>query len=226
MKRLTNKIPMTNTRPGRPAYIAWLRSVANSIRTRLYVNFRCRWVKLNGILRIPWCTQLWSPHRDIEFGDRVQFGRRCVICCDAKFGNNILVAGNVAFVGRDDHTYGTVGKTVWDSPRGDKFKVIVDDDVWIGYGAIIVSGVTIGTGSIVAAGSVVTRDVSPYTIVGGNPAVVLKKRFHDIDRARHEKCIIELNHGRRSATAERYEQVTAIHQKAVEPGPYGPHHEL
>jgi acetyltransferase-like isoleucine patch superfamily enzyme len=56
---------------------------------------------------------------------------------------------------------------------------VVGDDVWIGYGAIILSGVTIGDGSIVASGSVVTKDVPPYVIVGGNPARKITERFTD-----------------------------------------------
>lgn len=55
--------------------------------------------------------------------------------------------------------------------------VIIEDEVWIGYGALILSGVTIGKGSIIAAGSVVTRDVPPYAIVGGNPAKIIRYRL-------------------------------------------------
>lgn len=58
-----------------------------------------------------------------------------------------------------------------------KGDIIVDDDVWIGYGATIMSGVHIGQGAVVAAGAVVTKDVPPYAIVGGVPAKVLKYRF-------------------------------------------------
>ena len=54
--------------------------------------------------------------------------------------------------------------------------ITIEDDVWIGYGAIILGGVTIGNGSIVAAGAVVTTDVQPYTIVGGVPAQSIKCR--------------------------------------------------
>lgn len=58
-----------------------------------------------------------------------------------------------------------------------KGDIIVDDDVWIGYGAIILSGVHISQGAIIAAGAVVTKDVPPYAIVGGVPANILKYRF-------------------------------------------------
>lgn len=58
-----------------------------------------------------------------------------------------------------------------------KGSIIVDDDVWIGYRATIMSGVHIGQGAVVAAGAVVTKDVPPYAIVGGVPARVIKYRF-------------------------------------------------
>lgn len=64
-----------------------------------------------------------------------------------------------------------------------KGNVIIGNDVWIGFGVTILSGVEIGDGAIIAAGSVVTSNVSPYAIFGGNPARLLKKRFDD--------CIIE-----------------------------------
>ncbi|MGL4347435.1 MAG: hypothetical protein ACRCR9_05090 [Chitinophagaceae bacterium] len=60
-----------------------------------------------------------------------------------------------------------------------KGNIIVEDHVWIGYGVKILSGVTIGKGSIVSTGSIVTKDIPPYTIVGGIPARVIKKRFTD-----------------------------------------------
>lgn len=57
--------------------------------------------------------------------------------------------------------------------------VIIGNDVWIGYNSTIMSGIKIGDGSVIAAGSVVVKDVEPYTIVGGNPAKFIKKRFDD-----------------------------------------------
>lgn len=60
-----------------------------------------------------------------------------------------------------------------------KGNIIIEDDVWIGQGAIILSGVTIGRGSVIGAGAVVAKDIPPYSIVVGNPGKVIKKRFSD-----------------------------------------------
>ncbi|MGL5056657.1 MAG: CatB-related O-acetyltransferase [Fusobacteriaceae bacterium] len=58
-----------------------------------------------------------------------------------------------------------------------KGPIVIKDDVWIGMDSLILSGVTIGQGAIIAAGSVITKDVVPYSIVGGNPAKVIKYRY-------------------------------------------------
>lgn len=60
-----------------------------------------------------------------------------------------------------------------------KGDIIIDDDVWIGYGSTILSGVHVGQGAVIAAGSVVTKNVPPYAVVGGNPAKLIKYRFSD-----------------------------------------------
>lgn len=60
-----------------------------------------------------------------------------------------------------------------------KGDTVVGHDVWVGYDALVMPGVRVGDGAIVAARSVVTKDVPPYTIVGGNPAVVVRQRFPD-----------------------------------------------
>ena len=66
-------------------------------------------------------------------------------------------------------------KDSWDN----KGNITIGNDVWIGYEAVILSGVTIGDGAIIGTRAVVTKDVPPYAIVGGSPAKVLKKRFSD-----------------------------------------------
>jgi acetyltransferase-like isoleucine patch superfamily enzyme len=70
---------------------------------------------------------------------------------------------------------------------GSKGDIVVKDDVWIGQNAIICSGVTVGQGAVVAAGAVVTKDVEPYAIVGGNPAKFIKYRLDESLRKKLEK---------------------------------------
>ena len=65
-----------------------------------------------------------------------------------------------------------------------KGPIVIGDDVWIGTGAMILSGVTVGQGAVIAAGSVVTKDVEPYAIVGGVPARLIRYRFDEATRAK------------------------------------------
>lgn len=131
----------------------------------------------------------------ISIGNNFYIGRYSQIECDAIIGNDVLFANNVALVGRYDHNYEQIGvPTRLASQIRDKdynwkglySKVIIGDDVWVGYGAIIMSGVVIGRGSIIAAGSVVTKDVPAYSIVGGNPAKLIKMRFSPNEILQHE----------------------------------------
>jgi Acetyltransferase (isoleucine patch superfamily) len=150
------------------------------------LKVRYRWIESTGFTRIPSETEIWSPHKDVKFGDKVQFGRHCKIQCDIEFGSSILIASDVAFVGKDDHTFNIPSQTIWDSPRGDSYKTFVGNDVWIGHGVIVMAGVHIGDGSVIAAGSVVTKDIPPCEIWGGNPAKKIKDRFTTVeDRQRH-----------------------------------------
>ena len=180
-------VSLSNVRPGRPEWLNFLRLQSSKLRTWFYRQFKCRYLKYDGFVRLPWSVVLWSPHRHIILGDHVQFGPWSIVECDLEIGNFVLIARNVAFVGRDDHRFDIPGATVWESQRGDQFKVVVEDDVWIGHGAIILSGVVIGRGSIVGVGAVVAQDVPRYSIVGGNPAKVIRMRFTDEQIAVHEK---------------------------------------
>ena len=160
---------VNNIVPGRGKIVTAIRLLANAIRSFIILNIKYPWIKHSGFTRIPFNIKIWSPHNDVTLGNRVQ--------CDINFGSNILVASNVSFVGKDDHIITKPSVTIWNSGRGDRYKTIVGNDVWIGHGAIIIAGVTIGDGAIIAAGSVVTKDVLPCTIVGGNPAHFIKNRF-------------------------------------------------
>jgi acetyltransferase-like isoleucine patch superfamily enzyme len=129
--------------------------------------------------------RLWAPER-IEIGDHSYLGHEVCIETNCRIGRFVLVANRVALVGRRDHDFKTPGVPVrfghWigsqrtPSPYRSE-EVFIDDDVWLGYGAIVLSGVRIGRGAIVAAGSVVKEDVEPYSVVGGNPAKAIGRRF-------------------------------------------------
>lgn len=108
-----------------------------------------------------------------------------------EIGNFVSIASGVKFILGGNHEINTISTFPFKvkffnekSEAWSKGPIIVKDDVWIGMDSLILSGVTIGQGAIVAAGSVVTKDVEPYSIVGGNPAKLLKYR--------HPKEIIDV----------------------------------
>ena len=115
-------------------------------------------------------------------GDRLIIGKFCSIACGAKF---LFTSGNHSMRSLSTYTFpiffdewGLDAKNIrqaWDN-KGD---IVVGNDVWIGYEAVILSGVTIGDGAIIGSRAVVTKDVPPYTIVGSVPARPIRKRFDD-----------------------------------------------
>lgn len=171
------KVDLNNTVPGRSKIKTIIRGIASSLRNLYIFGWKYRWVKHGEYTRIKFDTRISSPHHDVKLGNYVQFGRYCHISCDIEIGNYVLCAGNVHFVGKDDHLIDKPGVPIWKSGRGDNYKTFVGSDVWIGEGAIIIAGVHIGNGAIVAAGSVVTKDVDACIIVGGNPAKKIRNRF-------------------------------------------------
>jgi virginiamycin A acetyltransferase len=115
--------------------------------------------------------------------ERLIIGRFCAIASKARF---LMPGANHADLGPSTFPFGIFGPP-WDTTmdlvtgapsRGD---TVVGHDVWIGYSALILPGVTIGHGAVVAAASVVASDVPPYAIVAGNPARVIRSRFDSDD---------------------------------------------
>ena len=155
---------------------------------RNFLNFRLRhpWVVYGKDVHVQWSVRLFSPHRHIRFGDHVGIGAHCTINTDVEIGNHVMLAAHVGLVAKDAHTPDLVGTSMYESPRGDRYRIVIEDDVWIGFGAIVLSGVTIGRGAIVAAGAVVAKDVPPYAIVANPPAQIVRSRFDAADQARHD----------------------------------------
>jgi len=117
-----------------------------------------------------------------EEGTRLKIGKFCSISEEVI----ILLGGNhhtewvttYPFMGFADEW--PEAKDIGGHPRTkSKGDVIIGNDVWIGYGAMIMSGVTIGDGAVIGARALVTRDVEPYSIVAGNPARLVRKRFDE-----------------------------------------------
>lgn len=112
--------------------------------------------------------------------DKLIIGKFCSIACGAKFifnsANHTLSSVSTYPFPIFFEEWGLNIKdvtTAWDN-KGD---IIIGNDVWIGYEAVIMAGVTIGDGAIIGTRAVVTKDVPPYTIVGGVPAKPIRKRF-------------------------------------------------
>ncbi len=153
-----------------------LRYIMNILRTWYLFHIKFPWVKYNGFVRVMSHTT-FAKGMNIKIGNNVQFGPYCNISTDTLFGNNILMAGRVCIIGRNDHQYQKVGELIWNSKRGNNGLTVIEDDVWIGHNSTIVGGLTIGAGAIIAAGAVVTKDVPPCEIWGGVPAKKIKDRF-------------------------------------------------
>lgn len=112
-------------------------------------------------------------------GDKLNIGKFCAIAKDVKFimnGANHQVSG---FSTYPFYIFGNGWEKAAPKPEDLPFKgdTCIGNDVWIGYNATIMPGVKIGHGAIVASQSIVTKDVPPYAVVGGNPATVIKLRF-------------------------------------------------
>ncbi len=114
--------------------------------------------------------------------DKLIVGRFCSIACGARFlfnsANHTLSSLSTYPFPLFFEEWGLDRKDVADS-WDNKGDIVVGNDVWIGYEALILAGVTIGDGAIIGSRALVTKDVPPYTIVGGMPAKPIKKRFCD-----------------------------------------------
>lgn len=113
----------------------------------------------------------------------------CNVGSFSSIANNVVIGGamhSIDFVSTSpvfEEGKNSIKTKYYKHPAKPTIRTIIGHDVWIGHGAIIKQGVIIGNGAVIGMGSVVTKDVEPYTIVGGNPAKEIRKRF--------EKSIVE-----------------------------------
>ncbi len=117
-----------------------------------------------------------SKKNEIKIGNRFFMGNYCHLASNLKIGDDVMFASFVSCVG-GDHRIDHINVPIRDSGRDELKTTVIENNVWIGHGAIIMHGVRIATGAVVASGSVVTKDVACNAIVGGNPAKFIRNRF-------------------------------------------------
>ena len=139
----------------------------------------------------PFCDFIPSH---IHCGHHIQIGMHASFIASIAhiyIGNYVMFGPNVTIRG-GNHRTDVIGKHMYEIGSDEKLQendqdVHIEEGVWVGCNATILKGVTVGRGSVVAAGAVVTKDVPPYTIVGGNPAKVIKSRFTPEEIEEHEQ---------------------------------------
>lgn len=177
-------------------------TMLNDFRKHIKLNaFRRKWVKLHKDSEL--IPMNCFPMNVVEAGG-YSYGELNIVTFDSKtklkIGKFVSIAQHVTFLLDVEHYVDHISTFPWKVKMLDenipeafsKGNIIIGDDVWIGYGAIIMSGVQIGQGAVVAAGAVVTKDVPPYAIVGGVPAKIIKYRFKEeimeiLDKINFEK---------------------------------------
>jgi len=155
-------------------------------------------VSFSPDLSIGFGSYINSP-RHLTIGKDVVIGMQNFIAVNGSIGNGVLISSQVGIIGKYDHDASSVGVPISRAPwvfdkssaQLSDGEVHIEDDVWVGFGAIILSGVRIGRGSIVAAGALVTKDVAPYSIVVGNPARKIGSRFSPEHIEAHEQGLQE-----------------------------------
>lgn len=115
-----------------------------------------------------------SPKITIGEGTAIQFYFHCSAAESVTIGKNVLISGRV-FVTDHDHVFNDHILPARKCHELRTAPVVIEDGVWLGEGSVIVKGVTVGERAVVGANAVVTKDVPPFTVVGGVPARVIRK---------------------------------------------------
>lgn len=195
-------------------------SILNDLRKHIKLNaFRRKWVRQHPESEL--IPMNCFPSGVVEVG-RYSYGELNVVTFDFKtklrIGSFVSIAQQVTFLLDVEHYIDHLSTFPWkvkmlgeSTPETfSKGDIVIDDDVWIGYGATIMSGVHVAQGAVIAAGAVVTKDVPAYAVVGGVPAKVIRFRFGN-------ECIDELEKIKFSNLTDRMirDNLTVLYEDAT-----------
>ena len=154
------------------SYVSFLGRISNGIRIACVKRIFKRCGLVSTIDRMAY----FGSGSEIEIGDYSGIGERCVVPKNTIIGKYVMMAPEVHIV-QNNHKFDDLETPMCfqGSPK-EIPQTIIEDDCWIGVRTIMTPGHRIGHGSIIAAGSVVTKDVEPLSIIGGNPARLIRYR--------------------------------------------------
>ncbi|RIJ42521.1 acyltransferase [Pontibacter oryzae] len=169
-------------RQARPRW--WVRKFLNPFIHRRGAGARiCRSTRIDVMPFQPFSLGAGSTIEDFStinngmgavlIGERSRVGIGSVLIGPVEVGNDVILAQHVVLSGLN-HSYEAIDIPI-KNQTCTTARIVVEDEAWIGANSVITAGVRIGKHAVVAGGSVVTKDVAPYTVVGGNPARILKR---------------------------------------------------
>ena len=153
-----------------------LSQVRHSARIQIFETGR---IRIGSYFYIGYNSELYVWSKQIRIGNNTSINDNCKIYGEVYIGSNCLFASNI-YVSSGSHTYDHspfLPIKAQDKLVGENSPVIIEDDCWIGFGVVIMPGVYIGKGSIIGANSVVTKNISPYSICVGAPSKEIGKRI-------------------------------------------------
>ena len=153
------------------SYLPFIGPVCNRLRVWCVKHIFQRCGKIKTINR----GVYFHSGTKITMGDYSGIGAHAEIPNDTQIGANVMISRNV-FILHRNHRYDMVDRPIIEQGYYEAKQTVIEDDVWIGLRSILTPGRHVSKGTIVAMGSVLTKDFPPYSVVGGNPAKIIKSR--------------------------------------------------
>lgn len=168
-------------------------TLGRTLLRRLAISGR---VSYGDSLRVGRGAVIGAVH-SLEIGSYVSVGPRSIIQVEGRIDDYVMIGMGVQIVGRDDHAIRQVGMpmiySTWIGDRRPTARdtIHIERDVWVGAASVLLSGIKVGEGSVIAAGSVVTKTVDPFTVVAGNPAKIVGRRFSTPEEEREHSLALD-----------------------------------